>query len=170
MKRLMLDTNMVSHLLGAHAKVAEHVTAAPMAALCIPAIREGESRFGVARRPHAATLRAAVRELLRRLDVLPWTSATAQRYGALRADMERVGKPLAPLNLLIAAHALDRDAFLLTNDRASAGIVGLSVEDWTVDRGARVSHSALTPVTPPPPAPRSPAHSAAAPRRSPRHR
>lgn len=47
-----------------------------------------------------------------------WTSATARCYGIARANAGRVGKPLAPLDLLIAVHALDRDAILVTNDAA----------------------------------------------------
>jgi len=42
-----------------------------------------------------------------------------QRHsGALRANLQRQGKTLAPLDLLIAAHALSADAVLVTNDRA----------------------------------------------------
>ena len=44
----------------------------------------------------------AMRELLKRVDVLPWDSATAERYGPVRADMERQDRILGPLDLLIA--------------------------------------------------------------------
>ena len=70
-------------------------------------------------------------EFLRRVDVLPWDSAVAERYGNVRADMERQGKTLAPLDSLIAAHALSVGAVLVTNDRAFAQVAGLHVEDWT---------------------------------------
>ncbi|MDO8787607.1 MAG: type II toxin-antitoxin system VapC family toxin [Sulfuritalea sp.] len=127
----MLDTNTVSYLLKAHPKVARRVAAAPMAFLCISAITEGELLFGLARRPDAKRLHRAVRELLRRVDVLPWDSTVAERYGAVRADMERRGKILAPLDLLIATHALSAGAVLVTNDRAFAKVADLEVEDWT---------------------------------------
>ena len=51
MKRYMLDTNTVSYLIRGHPAVVRRVVAAPMAALCIPAITEGELLFGVARWP-----------------------------------------------------------------------------------------------------------------------
>ncbi|MGD1038614.1 MAG: type II toxin-antitoxin system VapC family toxin [Roseiarcus sp.] len=132
MKRLMLDTNSVSHLLNRQPNLVKRVVGAPMAALCVSAVTEGEMRFGLARRPEAKTLHAAVVELLRRLDVLPWTSATAQRYGVVRAELERRGRPLAPLDLMIAAHALEAGAVLITSDRAFRFVVGLKVEDWTL--------------------------------------
>ena len=130
MKRYMLDTNTVSHLLKGHPAVARRVVAAPMASLCISAITAGELLFGLAKRPKAKRLHTAVRELLRRVDVLPWDSVTAERYGPVRADMERRGKILAPLDLLIAAHALGGGAVLVTNDRAFGHVAGLHVEDW----------------------------------------
>ena len=131
MKQYMLDTNTVSHLIKAHPAVARRVVAAPMASLCISAITEGELLFGLAKRPDAKRLHLAVRELLRRVDVLPWDSVIAERYGAVRADMARQGKILAPLDLLIATHALSVGAVLVTNDRAFMQVADLHVEDWT---------------------------------------
>ena len=131
MKRYMLDTNTVSHLIKEHPAVARRVVAAPMAFLCISAITEGELLFGLAKRPDAKRLHLAVRELLRRVDVLPWGSAIAERYGTVRADMQRQGKILAPLDLLIATHALDVGAVLVTNDRAFGQVADLHIEDWT---------------------------------------
>jgi tRNA(fMet)-specific endonuclease VapC len=131
MKRYMLDTNTVSHLLKGHPDVARRVVAVPMASLCISAITEGELLFGLAKRPDAKRLHAAVHELLKRVDVLPWDSDTAERYGPVRADMERRGKILGPLDLLIATHALAVDTVLVTNDRAFGQVVGLHLEDWT---------------------------------------
>jgi tRNA(fMet)-specific endonuclease VapC len=129
--RYMLDTNMVSHLLKAHPAVAQRVTATPMASLCISAITEGELLFGLAKRPAAKQLHLAVTEFMKRVDVLPWDSGVAERYGALRAALETQGKPLAPLDMLIAAHAASAGAVLVTNDRAFQQVGDLEIEDWT---------------------------------------
>ena len=130
MTRYLLDTNTVSHLIKSHPLVSHRVKQVPMAALCISAITEGELLFGLAKRPEAVRLHVAVREFLRRVDVLPWNSA--DRYGVARADLENRGKSLAPLDLLIAAHALSVGAVLVTNDHAFAYVPGLEIEDWTV--------------------------------------
>ena len=131
MTRYLLDTNTVSHLIKSHPSVAKRVTHVPMASLCISAITEGQLFFGLAKRPDAARLHTAVREFLRRVDVLPW--ASADRYGVACADLESRGKTLAPLDLLIAAHALGVGAVLVTNDHAFAFVPGLEIEDWTVE-------------------------------------
>lgn len=131
MKWYMLDTNTVSHLIKEHPAVVGRVVASPMASLCISAITKGELLFGLAKRPHAKQLHLAVLEFLRRVDVLPWDSSIAEHYGSVRADMERQGKTLAPLDLLIATHALSTGAVLVTNDRAFGQVAELHVEDWT---------------------------------------
>ena len=127
----MLDTNTVSHLIRKHPAVAQRVVVAPMASLCISAITEGELLFGLAKRPDAKRLHLAVRELLRRVDVLPWNSSAAEHYGRVRADMAKDGKVLVPLDLLIAPHALAVGAVLVTNDKAFGQVAELRIEDWT---------------------------------------
>ncbi|MBU2851080.1 type II toxin-antitoxin system VapC family toxin [Acidithiobacillus ferrivorans] len=130
MKLYMLDTNTVSHLLREHPVVTKRIVAVPMASLCISAITEGELLFGLAKRPTAKRLHVAVRQFLRRVDVLPWNSSTAEHYGIVRADMEKRGRILASLDLLIAAHALSVDAALVTNDKALSQMADLQIEDW----------------------------------------
>ena len=131
MSQYMLDTNTVSHLVKQHPAVALRLVAAPIASVCISAITEGELLYGLAKRPDATRLHSAVRELLRCVDVLPWDSPVAERYGAVRAALERKGKSLAPLDLQIAAHALSVGAILVTNDQAFKHATGLQLEDWT---------------------------------------
>ena len=80
----------------------------------------------------AKQLHAVVKEFLLHVDVLPWNGATAERYATIRAGMKRPGKSLGALDLLIAAHASDVGAALVTNDRAFGRIAGLQVEDWTI--------------------------------------
>jgi len=131
MKRYMLDTNTVSYLLKGHPAVIRRVVETPMSALCISAITEGELLFGLIKRPEAKRLQTAVQEFLRRVDVLPWNSAISDFYGMSRVDLEKQGKTLAPLDLLIASHALGMDAVLVSSDKAFSQLATLSIEDWT---------------------------------------
>ena len=134
-RRILLDTNIVSHILNGHPAVTRKLVATPMALLCVSAITVGKLRFGLAKRPQSRKLRAAVEEFLQRVDCLPWTDATAATYGKLRAELALKGKPLGPLDLLIAAQALETDATLATNDAAFRKVRGLTIEDWTRDEG-----------------------------------
>jgi tRNA(fMet)-specific endonuclease VapC len=127
----MLDTNIVSHFVRQHPAVIQRAVAIPMDELCISAITEGELLFGLARRPRATRLNFGIKQFLNRVDVLPWDHTVAADYAALRAGQERRGKILAPIDLLIAAHAISAGATLVTNDAAFTQIPGLPVEDWT---------------------------------------
>jgi tRNA(fMet)-specific endonuclease VapC len=126
----LLDTNTVSYLIKRHPQVTQHLLAVPMHSVCISAITAGELAFGLAKRPEAVALKAAVNEFLRRVEVLPWDAAVAQTYGALRSQMQSKGKPLAALDMQIAAHAVHVNATLITSDHAFLHIDQLLVEDW----------------------------------------
>ena len=126
----LLDTNTVSYLIKRHPQVTQHLLAVPMHSVCISAITAGELAFGLAKRPEAVALKAAVNEFLRRVEVLPWDAAVAQTYGALRAQMQNKGTPLAALDMQIAAHALHVNATLVTSDHAFLHIDQLLVENW----------------------------------------
>jgi tRNA(fMet)-specific endonuclease VapC len=133
MTRFMLDTNAASGLVKGQPKLTARFKAEAPDRLCLSVVTEGEMLFGVARRPAARRLRAAVNEFLAAIDVLRWTSATARRYATLRASLERQGRPLSALDLMIAAHAAEHDMTLVTHDGAFGAVPGLRVEDWTAN-------------------------------------
>jgi tRNA(fMet)-specific endonuclease VapC len=87
--------------------------------------------FGLSRRAPSPLLRTAVTEFLRHVDSLPWGTEVADTYGILRAELERVGKLLGPLDMMIGAHALSLGAVLVTNDQAFRAVPNLKLEDWT---------------------------------------
>ena len=126
----MLDTNTVSHIIKRQPQAIGRLLEVPMHSVCISAITAGELAFGLAKRPQAVALQAAVQEFLRRVDVMPWNDAVAQTYGTLRAELNKNGTPLAALDLQIAAHALHLKAILVSNDKAFAQVGLLVVEDW----------------------------------------
>lgn len=135
MTRYMLDTNIVSHLLRRHPAVVARVTVTPMAALCMSAVTGAELMYGLAKRPGAVRLARAVDELMRRVEVLPWTSSVMSGYGDTRASLESQGQPMGALDMLIAAHALEAGVVLVTNDQAFRRVPGLVVEDWSIPTG-----------------------------------
>lgn len=57
----------------------------------------------------------------------------AARYGgAVRAALEKKGRPIGPLDTLIAAHALSLEATLVTNNtREFSRVVDLKIKNWT---------------------------------------
>ncbi|WP_229214672.1 PIN domain-containing protein [Duganella sp. HH101] len=88
-------------------------------------------QFGLSKRPNARWLQVVVVEFLKRIKVLPWDGAVARNYGSVRALMESQGKILSPLDLLIATHAFNAGAILVTNDKSFGQVPMLQIEDWT---------------------------------------
>ena len=130
----MLDTNAVSIFIhGSSRTFDERVAEAGAGRLAVSAVSYGETFYGLAKNPGARRLHAAAEHLLQMVTILDWTATTGRRYGHLRAAMRRAGKALQPLDMLIAAHALEAGATLVTNDRAFRHVPGLAVEDWTVE-------------------------------------
>ena len=71
-----------------------------------------------------------LRNLLRVVVVLPFDQAAARHFGRLRADLRRAGRPIPPIDLQIAAVAIDRDLTILTTDAHFGHIPGLVVDSW----------------------------------------
>ena len=126
---LMLDTNAVTAIIKDRAKTLSAILNERPS--CISVITEAELRFGLARRAVNIELRRIVENYLASVDILPWTSASAQRYGLLRAELDMLGKPLAPMDLLIASQAMAEDCTLVSADRAFTQVPGLRLLDWS---------------------------------------
>lgn len=130
--RYLLDTNTASYIIkGNIPRVRERLVSVPMADVCISAVTEAELRFGVARRPEAVKLQIAVEEFLLRVDILPWDSEAARQYAQVRATLEREGRPMGNLDMMIVSHALAAQRVLVTSDRVFRRIRGVRIDDWT---------------------------------------
>jgi tRNA(fMet)-specific endonuclease VapC len=130
--RYLLDTNTASYVIkGNFLRVRERLLKVPMAEVGISVVTEAELRFGVARRPEAATLKRVVEEFLLRVEVLPWNSEAAKHYARIRAALEKEGEPMGNLDLMIAAESMATEAVLVTHDRVFRRVKGLKIEDWS---------------------------------------
>lgn len=129
----MLDTNIASHVLkGDRPEIIDQLAAFPIADIVISSVTEGELFYGLAKRGYPKALSERVRQFLLRVDVLPWDHDVTRTYGDLRAACEAKGVTLAPLDMMIAAHAVATDATLVTRDKAFAHVPqSLRIDDWT---------------------------------------
>lgn len=63
--------------------------------------------------------------------VVDFGGEDARHYSQIRADLERKGTPIGPLDLLIAAHACNLGATLITcNAGEFTRVKGLKVQAW----------------------------------------
>lgn len=129
--RYLLDTSAASYAIKQKSSVFDrHMARVPMVELGISTVTEGELRYGLARRP-SAPLQSTIETFLLGMTVFPWDSEAAQRYGDLRAALERQGELLGSLDMMIAAHALSLGLILVSSDMAFKRIKHLKLDDWT---------------------------------------
>lgn len=127
----MLDTNTISYYLKRRLPNAVSRRELLDGDFCLSAISEGELLFELHRRPEATRLNPLVLTMIEGIGSRPFDSSAANRYGALREEMRGIGKSLAALDMLIAAHALSLGATLVTSDQAFRHVPGLAIEDWS---------------------------------------
>lgn len=129
----MLDTNIASDIIkGPTKSLKARLTRSALGDIAISAITEAELLRGVARKPDATRLSLAVREFLLRVDILPWDSQAAAAYAHLRTAIERDGKALGTMDMLIAAHSVAVDAVLVSRDKAFFQLKRhLKLADWS---------------------------------------
>ena len=100
----------------------------------VSAVTLAELRFGVAKSAQGPANRERLDRFLARFEVADFDSAAAEAYGPLRSDLEGKGTPIGPLDTLIAAQALSRDATLVTNNvREFSRVAGLQWQNWISD-------------------------------------
>ena len=130
--RYLLDTNICIYVINARPPaVQERFLAHEADGVGISAITASELYWGVHKSGSARNL-AALEKFLSPLTVLDYGLAAAQRYGELRAHLDRQGTPIGPLDQQIAAHALALDVTLVTNNlREFERVPGLRLANWT---------------------------------------
>jgi tRNA(fMet)-specific endonuclease VapC len=127
----MLDTNIISDLVrNPQGKAAKRIAKAGEDSICTSIIVAAELRYGCTKSGSARLLKA-VEDLLAEIEVLAFDVPADAEYGAIRAELEAVGKPIGSNDLLIAAHARMADATMVTaNATEFRRIRGLKIENW----------------------------------------
>jgi len=131
--RRTLDTNICSYILRRHpAAMVERFAGLNRTQLWLSAIVAAELRFG-ALKLGSAKFSAAVESWLAGFEVRPWPLDATAHYANVRNALERVGRPIGGMDLMIAAHALAEDSVLITNNaREFLRVPGLAVEEWAL--------------------------------------
>ena len=127
----MLDTNICIHLIERQPpQVMARFAALNKGDVVMSVVTFAELRHGVERDPrHKAAANRALAMLPGVIPVMPFDVDAAVRYGELAAAVPNRRRDA--LDRLIAAHALDLQLALVTNNEADfAGYPGLRVENW----------------------------------------
>ncbi|MBS4051362.1 MAG: type II toxin-antitoxin system VapC family toxin [Methylomonas sp.] len=132
--RYLLDTNAAIALLKEHPRVLHHVRRVGSSALLLCAPVEAELWYGVFKSAQQQRNQMRVTTLLEWLPSLPFAGQAPRHFGKIRADLARLGTPIGPYDLQIAAIARAHNLVLVThNTREFSRVQGLILEDWETD-------------------------------------
>lgn len=131
MTGFMLDTDISRYIIKHRPQTLAEKFEKHAETLCVSVMTAAELRFG-AEKAGRSQLADIVEAYLERLAILDWTNAVTRQYARIRSELERVGKPIGNMDLLIAAHAVSQHMILVTNNiRHFSKVPGLNVELWS---------------------------------------
>ncbi len=128
----LLDTNICIDLIrGRSPSAARRLVAQAIEDVAISSLTVAELEYGVAKSRFGAMDRERLDQFLTPLQILAFDNAAALAYGRIRADLEKRGALIGPIDLLLAAQAMSLGAVMVTCNRAEfARVRGLEVEAW----------------------------------------
>ena len=131
-KRYMLDTNICIYLIkhkpeSVFLKLKEH----DPAEICISSVTYAELVYGVEKSQAVAKNRLALILFLSNIEIMDFDTLAAESYGAIRSDLEKSGKLIGPLDMMIAGHAMALNYIIVTNNvKEFQRVQGLEIENW----------------------------------------
>lgn len=128
----LLDTNMCIYLIKEkNAHLLRRVQSYMVGEIGISAITVAELEYGVAKSSQSPRNRLALASFLVPFEILPFGHAAAAEYGSIRAWLEKEGRPIGSMDLLIAAQARAGEVVLVTNDEKEfRRVPGLRIQNW----------------------------------------
>ena len=99
--------------------------------VCISSVTYAELVHGVEKSQSIEKNRVALALLLANIEIMDFDSSAAESYGKIRADLEKAGKPIGPLDMMIAGHAKSLGYTVVTNNtKEFMRVNGLKHENW----------------------------------------
>ena len=130
--RYMLDTNICIYLIKHKPeKVLRKLQTIHPEDVCISSVTYAELVHGVEKSAAVEKNRLALSMLLANMEILDFDAQAADCYGKIRADLEKKGRPIGPLDMMIAGHAQSLGYTVVTNNvKEFSRVSALRIENW----------------------------------------
>ena len=131
--RYMLDTNICIYAIKHKPeKVFNKLQEVDPEDVCVSSVTYAELVHGVEKSAAVEKNRLALSMLLANIEIKNFDTDAADCYGKIRADLEKKGTPIEPLDMMIAGHAQSLDLTIVTNNvKEFARVDNLKIENWT---------------------------------------
>ena len=130
--RYLLDTNICIYIAKQRPpSVAKRFAKLGIGSVGMSLISFGELHYGAEKSSQREQALATLSRLSELIPVIAPSDTVGERYGAIRAHLERAGTPIGNNDLWIAAHALDLGVTLISNNtRELARVPKLKLDNW----------------------------------------
>ena len=128
----MLDTNICIYIIKQKPKIViDKFKKMNNANICISSITYSELLYGAEKSSNIAKNLLALTMFLSNIEILSYDESASVDYGIIRAKLEKEGKIIGPLDMLIAAHAKSLNITLVSNNlKEFERVDGLKLENW----------------------------------------
>ncbi len=128
----LLDTNICIYIIKKRPiSVFEKFKNLSIGSVGISSITLAELQYGIMKSSDPQKNQEALERFLIPLEIMDFDYKATIEYGKIRADLEKKGIPIGPLDTLIASHAKSLDLTLVTNNEKEFNrIPELKIENW----------------------------------------
>lgn len=129
----LLDTNICIYIIKKKPQIVlQRFKKFPLGSIGISTITLAELQFGIHKSSNPEKNLAALNLFTIPLEIIDFDYNATVEYGFIRAELEKKGTPIGPLDTLIAAHAKSAGLTLVTNNEKEFNrIPNLKIENWT---------------------------------------
>lgn len=130
--KYMLDTNICIYAIKKKPEtVLSHLQRVKPQDICISSVTFAELMHGVFKSKAVERNQLALSVLLSNIGIMDFGVEAAESYGRIRADLEKDGTPIGPLDTMIAGHAIALGCTLVTNNvKEFSRVKGLKTVNW----------------------------------------
>jgi tRNA(fMet)-specific endonuclease VapC len=127
----VLDTNICIAILTGDPKPIARLKACHPEQIVVPTIVQAELFYGARKSQKVQANLQRLKHFLHPLTTQTFDRKAAEHYGQIQAELEREGRPIGPMDTLIAAIARSRDLVVVTrNQNEFIRVAGLQTEVW----------------------------------------
>lgn len=128
----LLDTNICIYIIKKRPdKVLQKFEGLSLGSVAISSITLAELHYGIMKSSNPEKNQEALDKFLTPLEIVDFDYFATLEYGRIRAELEKNGTPIGPLDTLIAAHAKSLNLTLVTNnEKEFQRIQELKIENW----------------------------------------
>ena len=131
--KYLIDTNICIYIMNNHPdNTINRFKQLELGDIGVSTVSISELQYGVSKSRHREENQIRLEEFLAPLEICPYDKTAASAYGDIRSHLEKIGKLIGPLDMLIAAQALGHGWTLVTNNEDEfKRVKGLKVQNWT---------------------------------------